>query len=49
MNRWRATIRIPGSHDFTAEVMAPDQLTARAILNRMYGKGTIIGNNVWRV
>jgi len=46
---WRATIRIHGGHDFTAEVRAPDQIAARAIFARLYGSGSIIGNNVWRV
>ena len=38
-----------GCHDFTTEVKANDQIQARKILESMYGKGCIIGDNVWRV
>jgi len=46
---WCATIRMQGCHDFKVEVQAPDQIAARAIFERMYGRGSIIGDHVWRV
>ena len=46
---WRARIRLGDCHDFDVEVDAPDQITARRILERKYGRGTIIGNHVTRV
>lgn len=49
MFKWRATIRMQGSHDFTAEVNADDQIQALRILESLYGRGSIIGNCVYRV
>ncbi len=49
MQVYRATIRIPGQHDFVAEVRANDQIQALGILSSMYGRGSIVGNCVYRV
>jgi hypothetical protein len=47
--KWRATIRIKGAHDFEITIMAPDQIAARRIIESKYGRGCILGDNVWRV
>tara|TARA_Y100000817_G_C16597414_1_gene429190 strand:- start:161 stop:310 length:150 start_codon:yes stop_codon:yes gene_type:complete len=46
---FRAGIRMSGCNDFNAEVRADDQIQAKKIFESLYGKGCIIGNNVWRV
>jgi len=46
---YKATIRQPGCHDFVAEVRANDQIQARRMLESMYGRNSIVGNNVYRV
>ena len=46
---FRAVIRMAGSHDFTTDVRADDQIQARNILEGMYGRGCVVGGNVWRV
>ena len=47
--KWQATIRISGCHDFVVTIQAPDQITARRILESKYGLGAIIGNHVMLV
>ena len=49
MFTYRATIRLSGCHDFTAEVRANDQIQAKSMLESMYGKGNILGDCVYRV
>ena len=49
MYTFRATIRLGTGHDFIAEVHAADQIQARQMLETLYGRGTIIGNCVYRV
>jgi|ETNvirnome_2_130_1030620.scaffolds.fasta_scaffold03067_11 uncharacterized protein with GYD domain len=49
MRLYRATIRIPGQHDFVAEVRADDQIQALGMLRSMYGYGSIVGNCVYSV
>jgi hypothetical protein len=49
MFTYRATIRQAGCHDFVAEVKANDQIQARTMLESMYGRNSIVGNNVYRV
>ncbi len=49
MFKYRATIRLPGSHDFVADVRADDQIQAVRIFESMYGRGSIVGNCVYRV
>lgn len=49
MFTWRATIRQFGCHDFVAEIKANDQIQAKSIFESMYGKGSILGDCVYRV
>ena len=49
MYTFRATIRLNKGHDFVAEVRAADQIQARQMLETLYGRGTIIGDCVYRV
>lgn len=45
MKTYRATIRFP-TGDATITISAPDQHAARAMLESMYGRGSIVGGSV---
>ena len=45
MFQWTATIRMP-SGDAVATVVAPDSVTARALLEAQYGAGSILSGYV---
>lgn len=45
MKTYKATIRFP-TGDATITINAPDQHAARAMLESMYGKGSIVGGSV---
>lgn len=49
MYTYRATIRSNSGHDFIAEVRAVDQVQAKQMLETLYGRGTILGDCVYRV
>ena len=45
MKTWKAKIRFPAG-DVTITVQAPDQHTARSMIETMYGKGSILSGCV---